>query len=80
MTDLSDPPFPDNPGPWLVPAPAGLVTGAPAPAAAPSSARALPIGLCSALYTGFATVGDALIMADIAAEAALVLPRAYRTC
>ncbi len=61
VIELSDPLFADNDGPWLVRAAAGLVTVAPAPTVAPSPARALPIGLFSALYTGFATVGDLVL-------------------
>jgi hypothetical protein len=58
---LSDPLFPDNAGPWLVYCDGGQVTVTPAPEASPSPARVLPIGLFSALYTGFATVGDLVL-------------------
>jgi predicted acetyltransferase len=61
VIELSDPLFPDNAGPWLVRAAGGQVTVTPAPEASPTPARALPIGLFSALYTGFASVGDLVL-------------------
>jgi predicted acetyltransferase len=61
VVELSDPLFPDNAGPWLVRAAGGQVTVTPAPEASPSPARAVPIGLFSALYTGFASVGDLVL-------------------
>jgi predicted acetyltransferase len=61
VLELSDPLFPDNAGPWLVRAAGGQVTVTPAPEASPSPARAVPIGLFSALYTGFASVGDLVL-------------------
>jgi predicted acetyltransferase len=61
VVQLSDPLFPDNAGPWLVRATGGLVAVTPAPKAALSGARAVPIGLFSALYTGFATAGDLVL-------------------
>ncbi len=62
VVELRDPLFPDNAGPWLVRADGGQVTVTPAPGASSSPARAMPIGLFSALYTGFATVGDLVLM------------------
>ena len=62
VVELRDPLFPDNAGPWLVRADGGQVTVTPAPGASSSPARAMPIGLFSALYTGFATVGDLVLI------------------
>ncbi len=61
VLELSDPLFPDNGGPWLVRADGGQVTVTPATERSPGRARALPIGCFSALYTGFATVGDLVL-------------------
>ena len=61
VIELSDPLFPGNTGPWLVRATGGQVVVTLAPEALPSPARAVPIGLFSALYTGFATVGDLVL-------------------
>jgi predicted acetyltransferase len=61
VVELSDPLFPDNAGPWLVRAAGGQVTVTPSAHPAPAKARPLPIGLFSALYTGFATVGDLVL-------------------
>ncbi len=59
MVDLANPLFPDNAGPWLIRATGGQVSVTPAPGPAP--ARAPPIGLFSALYTGFASVNDVVL-------------------
>ena len=61
VLELRDALFPDNDGPWLVRADGGRVTVAPAARAAPRPARPLPIGLFSALYTGFATTRDLVL-------------------
>jgi predicted acetyltransferase len=62
VVEVSDPLFPDNAGPWLLKADGGRVTVAPSPRPAPAPAGPLPIGLFSALFTGFATVGDLVLL------------------
>jgi predicted acetyltransferase len=61
VIEIRDHLFPDNDGPWLVRAAAGQVTVTPAPRPAPAPARPLPIGIFSALYTGFASAGDLVL-------------------
>jgi len=56
---IEDPLFPDNAGPWAVHAAGGKVTVAQARAPAPEP---LPIGAFSALYTGFATPRDLVLL------------------
>ena len=65
--ELSDPLFPDNAGPWLVRAAGGQVTVTPAPATAPAPWPPVPVGLFSALYTGFATVDDLVLLGALGA-------------
>jgi hypothetical protein len=66
--------FAENAGPWLVRADGGQVTVTPAPRPAPAPASPLPIGLFSALYTGFATVGDLVVLGALdAADERLAL-------
>ncbi len=65
VIELRDPVFPDNAGPWRVRAAGGQVTVTPAPGPAPPPARPLPIGLFSALYTGFASAGDLVLRGDL---------------
>jgi len=67
VIEIRDPLFPANDGPWLVRADGGRATVTPAPRAAPLPARPLPIGLFSALYTGFATVGDLVLLGALGA-------------
>jgi predicted acetyltransferase len=59
---LEDPLFPDNAGPWDVRATSGKVTVRAAQPGARETSKALPIGLFSALYTGFATPSDLVLM------------------
>jgi predicted acetyltransferase len=66
VLEIDDNLFPENAGPWLVHADAGRVSVEPAGdanAAQPHGpTKPLPIGLFSALYTGFATPGDLVVM------------------
>jgi predicted acetyltransferase len=74
VVELRDPLFLENAGPWLVRADGGQVTVTPAPRPAPASARPLPIGIFSALYTGFASAGDLVIQGALdAADERLAL-------
>jgi predicted acetyltransferase len=61
VIETRDPLFPGNNGPWLVRADGGRVAVTSATRAAPPPVRPLPIGLFSALYTGFATPGDLVL-------------------
>ena len=54
---VDDPAFPENAGPWQLVVRGGEASVEPAPAA---QVRALPIGILSALFTGFLTVPDAV--------------------
>jgi predicted acetyltransferase len=66
VVEIDDKLLPENSGPWLVRADAGRVSVEPAheaPAAHRSGARKpLPIGLFSALYTGFASAADLVVV------------------
>ncbi len=66
VVEIDDKVFPENAGPWLVRADAGSVSVGPADAATPArrqaAARPLPIGLFSALYTGFASPADLVVV------------------
>jgi predicted acetyltransferase len=59
---IDDPLFPDNAGPWVVQATAGKVTVRPLGRETGGGVTALPIGLFSALYTGFATPSDLVLL------------------
>jgi predicted acetyltransferase len=66
VLEIDDNLFPDNAGPWLVQADAGRVTVEPVGTATAArrqgAAKPLPIGLFSALYTGFASAADLVVM------------------
>jgi predicted acetyltransferase len=66
VVEIDDNLFPDNAGPWLVQADAGQVSVEPADAAKAAqrqgAAKPLPIGLFSALYTGFASPADLVVV------------------
>jgi predicted acetyltransferase len=66
VMEIDDNLFPENAGPWLVQAEAGQVTVEPVDAAAAALRRGatkpLPIGLFSALFTGFASPADLVVV------------------
>jgi predicted acetyltransferase len=66
VLEIDDNLFPDNAGPWLVQADAGRVTVEPVGTATAAqrrgAAKPLPIGLFSALYTGFASAADLVVV------------------
>jgi predicted acetyltransferase len=76
VLDIDDNLFPENAGPWLVQADAGRVTVEPVGSATDAkatdakatdaqrqgAAKPLPIGLFSALYTGFASPADLVVV------------------
>ncbi len=61
VIELSDPLFPGNTGPWLVRATGGQVSRHARARSVTVPGPTVPIGLFSALYTGFATVGDLVL-------------------
>lgn len=61
VVGVEDPLFPANAGPWTLHVEHGQARVAPAPAPA-AAGRPLPIGLLSALYTGFATPADLVVL------------------
>jgi predicted acetyltransferase len=66
VVEIDDKLFPENTGPWLVQADAGRVSVEPVDAAAAANrqgaGKPLPIGLFSALYTGFASPADLVVI------------------
>ena len=66
VVEIDDKLFPENAGPWLVQADAGRVSVEPVDAAAAANrqraGKPLPIGLFSALYTGFASPADLVVV------------------
>jgi predicted acetyltransferase len=59
---VDDPLFPENAGPWTLSAASGKVKVSPAPRA---RAKPVPIGLLSALYSGFATARDLVLLGGL---------------
>ena len=66
VVEIDDTLFPENAGPWLVQADAGRVSVEPLDPAAvahrPGAGKPLSIGLFSALYTGFASPADLVVV------------------
>ena len=63
VVEIDDTLFPENAGPWLVQADAGRVSVEPVAAARrPGAGKPLSIGLFSALYTGFASPADLVVV------------------
>ncbi len=66
VVEIDDTLFPENAGPWLVQADAGRVSVEPVDRAAtarrPGARKPLSIGLFSALYTGFASAADLVVV------------------
>lgn len=64
--EIDDAVFPENSGPWLVQADAGRASVRPVDAATAErrqrAGKPLPVGLFSALYTGFATPADLVVV------------------
>jgi predicted acetyltransferase len=59
---IDDPLIPDNSGPWAVQASGGKVSAQRLGRETGARVRTLPIGLFSALYTGFATPSDLVLL------------------
>jgi predicted acetyltransferase len=66
VVEIDDAVFPENSGPWLVQADAGRASVRPVDAATAErrqrAGKPLPVGLFSALYTGFATPADLVVV------------------
>ncbi len=66
VLEIDDTLFPENAGPWLVQADAGRVSVEPVDRATaahrPAAGKPLPVGLFSALYTGFASPADLVVV------------------
>ncbi len=66
VLEIDDTLFPENAGPWLVQADAGRVSVEPVDRATaahrPAAGKPLPVGLFSALYTGFASPSDLFVV------------------